>query len=230
MAGPAASPALRAELDRIDDAMHDLLMQRAEVVEQVAQVRQARRLPAGARGVDHPPPAGAAISGALPPQALVRIWRELLAGTTAMQGQFSRRGLRARRRRRFTQTGARAFRRADPAARATAARRRRWPRSAAARPRSRCCRSRRRPKRARRLVDRAAATGRAALHVVARLPFWAPRPDGAPAAQALVVAATRAGRQRSATARCSAWSCDLRRQPRPADGGADRGRAGAGAR
>ena len=30
-------PALRAELDRIDNAMHDLLMQRAEVVEHVAR-------------------------------------------------------------------------------------------------------------------------------------------------------------------------------------------------
>jgi chorismate mutase / prephenate dehydratase len=28
------------------------------------------------------------------------------------------------------------------------------------------------------------------LYIVARLPFWAPRPDGAPAAQALVVATT----------------------------------------
>ena len=28
------------------------------------------------------------------------------------------------------------------------------------------------------------------LHVIARLPFWTPRPDGAPGAQALVVAAT----------------------------------------
>jgi hypothetical protein len=28
------------------------------------------------------------------------------------------------------------------------------------------------------------------LYIVARLPFWAPRPDGAPPAQALVVAAT----------------------------------------
>ena len=30
------------------------------------------------------------------------------------------------------------------------------------------------------------------LHIIGCLPFWAPRPDGAPAAQALVVAATPA--------------------------------------
>jgi chorismate mutase/prephenate dehydratase len=81
-------PALRAELDRIDNAVHDLLMQRAEIVEYVARSGK----PAAFR-----PGREAAIirrllgrhQGALPPVALVRIWRELLAGTTGMQGGFS---------------------------------------------------------------------------------------------------------------------------------------------
>ena len=81
-------PALRAELDRIDDAIHDLLMQRAEIVEHVARSGK----PAAFR-----PGREASIirrllgrhRGALPPVALVRIWRELLAGTTGMQGGFS---------------------------------------------------------------------------------------------------------------------------------------------
>ena len=81
-------PALRAELDRIDDAMHDLLMQRAEVVEHVGRSGK----PAAFR-----PGREASIirrllgrhRGALPPVTLVRIWRELLAGTTAMQGGLS---------------------------------------------------------------------------------------------------------------------------------------------
>jgi chorismate mutase len=95
---PAAAPrdgfrgggltALRAELDRIDDALHDLLMRRAAVVEHVAQQGK----PAAFR-----PGREAAIirrllvrhSGALPPAALVRIWRELLAGTTSIQAGFS---------------------------------------------------------------------------------------------------------------------------------------------
>ncbi len=80
--------ALRGELDRIDDSLHDLLMQRAEVVEHVARAGK----PAAFR-----PGREAAIirrllgrhQGGLPPVALVRIWRELLAGTTAMQGGFS---------------------------------------------------------------------------------------------------------------------------------------------
>ena len=80
--------ALRGELDRIDDSVHDLLMQRAEVVEHVARSGK----PAAFR-----PGREAAIirrllgrhQGGLPPVALVRIWRELLAGTTAMQGGFS---------------------------------------------------------------------------------------------------------------------------------------------
>jgi len=85
---PGGLPALRAELDRLDDAMHALLVQRAEVVEQVARL--------GKRGAYRPGREASIIrrllrrhSGSLPPQAIVRIWRELLAGTTAMQGPFS---------------------------------------------------------------------------------------------------------------------------------------------
>ncbi len=85
---PGGLPALRAELDRIDDALHALLMERARVVEQVAK--------SGKRGAYRPGREASIIrrllrrhSGALPAQAIVRIWRELLAGTTAMQGQFT---------------------------------------------------------------------------------------------------------------------------------------------
>ncbi len=81
-------PALRAELDRIDDAIQDLLIQRSGVVEHVARSGK----PAAFR-----PGREASIirrllhrhQGSLPSVALVRIWRELLAGTTAMQGEFS---------------------------------------------------------------------------------------------------------------------------------------------
>ena len=65
------------------------------------------------------------------------------------------------------------------------------------------------------------------VHVVARLPFWAPRPDGAPTVQALVIATTEPdqSRTRPLAARPRTRS---RCQPRPADRGADRGRPGAG--
>lgn len=81
--------ALRAELDRIDDALHDLLLRRAAVVEQVAATK-----PNGSSALR--PGREAAIirrllarhGGSLPPQGVVRIWRELLAATTSMQGSF----------------------------------------------------------------------------------------------------------------------------------------------
>jgi chorismate mutase/prephenate dehydratase len=85
---PGGLTALRAELDRIDDRLHALLMQRARVVEHVAvsgkpgAFRPGREASIVRRLLrDH--------TGALPAQALVRIWRELLAGTTAMQGPFT---------------------------------------------------------------------------------------------------------------------------------------------
>ncbi len=77
---------LRQELDRIDDAMHDLLMRRAEVVTQV-----------GALGVKGPVPLRpgreavivrrllARHRGPFPPASLVCLWRELICGMTALQ-------------------------------------------------------------------------------------------------------------------------------------------------
>lgn len=78
---------LRAEIDRLDDAMHDLLMQRADVVSRLAASRAKGQGPALRPGRE------AVIlrrllgrhQGALPRAALFRLWRELLAATTAMQ-------------------------------------------------------------------------------------------------------------------------------------------------
>ncbi len=93
---PAASPALRAEadiaglraeIDALDDQLHDTLMRRAEVVARLAASRAKGTGPALRPGRE------AAIlrrllarhEGPLPRAALVRVWRELLAATTAMQ-------------------------------------------------------------------------------------------------------------------------------------------------
>lgn len=85
--GSRTLAALRAELDGLDDAVHDLLMRRAEVVERVGHL--------GAKGrVALRPGREAAIirrllgrhHGGLPRGAVVRIWRELLGATTGMQG------------------------------------------------------------------------------------------------------------------------------------------------
>ncbi len=82
---------LRAEIDALDDAMHDLLMQRAAVVARLAGSR--------AKGSTTPlrPGREAAVlrrllarhSGPLARERLVRIWREIFMASTAIQGAFS---------------------------------------------------------------------------------------------------------------------------------------------
>ena len=84
---------LRREIDAIDDAMHDLIMRRASVVETIGTVKRQ----ASADGIAIRPAREAMIvrrlldkhAGAFPAIVLVRMWRELLAGTTRMQGPFS---------------------------------------------------------------------------------------------------------------------------------------------
>lgn len=177
---------MRGELDRIDDAIHDLLMQRAQVVEHVARSgkpaafrpgREAsiiRRLLARHRG-------------SLPPVTLVRIWREMLAGTTSMQGGFSL-----------------AVSDSDPGAPLTQLAREHF---GALTP----LRLYGSPGQA--MVDVSQSHAAVAvlphpsendtwwvallhheprLHIIARLPFWRPRPDGMAQTDALVVAATPA--------------------------------------
>ena len=81
--------ALRTELDRLDNALHDLVMQRAAVVERVGRL--------DAKGpVKLRPGREAAIirrllsrhTGPFPPVRLVQVWRELISGMTAIQGPF----------------------------------------------------------------------------------------------------------------------------------------------
>jgi chorismate mutase len=83
--------ALRAEIDAIDDAMHDLLMKRSAVVGRLAGSR--------AKGGTTPlrPGREAAVlrrllarhDGPLARERLVRIWREIFMASTAIQGAFS---------------------------------------------------------------------------------------------------------------------------------------------
>jgi chorismate mutase / prephenate dehydratase len=83
---------LRDDIDVIDDEMHELLMRRVDVVEQIGALKNAapgdlairparearilRRLVAQHRG-------------RFPALVVVRIWRELIAATTRLQGPFS---------------------------------------------------------------------------------------------------------------------------------------------
>lgn len=87
---PADLQDLRRRLDGIDDKLQDLLIERFEVVLQVrAQKREDLTAP-------HQPAREAEIlrrliarnGDPLPAETLVRMWREMLAGTTRLQGRF----------------------------------------------------------------------------------------------------------------------------------------------
>lgn len=181
---------LRAELDRLDDSIHDLLIGRGEIVQRVATTK-----PPGVVALR--PGREAAIlrrlltrhHGALPPQSIVRIWRELLAATTTMQGRFAIAVCDTDPARAFTQLAREHFGALTPLT------------------------SHRSP--AQSIAE--VSAGRASLavlplpsdteplseawwtallqkdepriHIIARLPFYRPRPEGAPAVQALVIAA-----------------------------------------
>ena len=94
-ASPTADPALqalRAEIDALDDAMHDLLMRRAAVVARMA----ASRAKNGAGSPLRPGREAAVLrrllarhSGALSGGAVVRIWRHIFMAHTAIQGAFT---------------------------------------------------------------------------------------------------------------------------------------------
>jgi chorismate mutase/prephenate dehydratase len=86
---PPALAQLRAELDAIDDQIHDLLMQRAAVVERVARdggksktgakIRPGREASMLRRLL-------ARHKGAMPPQTILRFWREMFAGALIIEG------------------------------------------------------------------------------------------------------------------------------------------------
>ena len=81
---------LREEIDQIDDALHDLLMRRVEIVDQL-------RLAKGGSGSAFRPGREAQVlrrllgrhQGAFPKPAIVRIWREIMAVLAALQGPFA---------------------------------------------------------------------------------------------------------------------------------------------
>lgn len=181
---------LRAELDRIDDAIHDLLMQRARVVEQVGAH--------GAKGsVAIRPGREAQIirrllarhQGRLPRRLLVRLWRELFAATTSMQGSYVITVCEADAGDSFVQAAREHFGALTPL------RRHRTPAQAIGEVSSGAAIAAVLP-----MPEEEESLSSAwwtallhrdepRIHVVGRLPFWAPRSEGGPQAQALVVAA-----------------------------------------
>jgi chorismate mutase len=81
---------LRRHLDQIDDRLQDLLIERMEVVLQVAAAKGGA-IPAHvpAREAEILRRLAARRPGSFPAATLVRMWRELLAATVHRQGQFS---------------------------------------------------------------------------------------------------------------------------------------------
>ncbi|MGA2088441.1 MAG: chorismate mutase [Stellaceae bacterium] len=88
---PRSLKTLRQEIDRIDSQLHDLVMQRAATVGEVAAVKRADGLPAEV------PTREAEIlrnllkrhSGRFPATSLVRLWREMVGAAITMQTEFS---------------------------------------------------------------------------------------------------------------------------------------------
>jgi chorismate mutase/prephenate dehydratase len=187
--------ALRQALDGLDDRILDLLTQRAAIVERVANTKKGGPLRPGREAAiirrlleNH--------RGALPRSAVVRIWREIFAASVAQQqgvlvavcdpamdGRFAA----AAREHLGALTPLRVYRSAAQAIGEVVEGRA----GAAILP----------------LPGEGAAEGAAGpdwwpgllqqhhkgrIHVVARLPFWRVRPEGAPAVQALVIAGSPA--------------------------------------
>lgn len=172
---------LRTTLDRIDERIHDLLIERARVVEEVAKTGKRTALRPG-REASIIRRLLARHAGSLPPQAIVRIWRELLAATTGMQGGFILAVCDPHGGGAYTQLAREQYGSLTPLRVHDGA--------------------------AQTIAELSAGTASVAIlpmpsetetwwltallhpdiHVIARLPFWAIRPEGAPTVQALVVA------------------------------------------
>lgn len=182
---------LRDEIDAVDDALHDLLMRRGEVVARVAALRQAGKIAfRPGREADIVRRLLGRHAGALPRAGIVRLWRELFAATTSTQvglaisvcettaagtcTALAREHFGALTPLRVHNSAAEAIAEVS-AGRATAAV---LPMPVEAEsPQAAWWTA---------LLRR----GEPHIHVVARLPFWAPRPDGTPDAQCLVLAAS----------------------------------------
>lgn len=92
MAGDEISLAdLRREIDKIDTSLHDLVMLRAELVEEI------RKLKAGEGAVYYRPGREAEVmrrligrhKGTFPKKVLIRMWREMMGALVRLQGPFS---------------------------------------------------------------------------------------------------------------------------------------------
>jgi chorismate mutase-like protein len=84
-------PDLRRRLDRIDDALHDLLIERAEIVALVADAKRMDETPfyQPGREAEIIRRLVARHRGPLPVASIVRIWRELLSATVGLETRLA---------------------------------------------------------------------------------------------------------------------------------------------
>lgn len=85
--------ALRREIDEVDDRLHDLLIRRTEIVEEVGRIKRAAR-----GSVSFIRPGREALilrrlnarhRGRFPRPVLMRLWREMIIGSLCLEGPFS---------------------------------------------------------------------------------------------------------------------------------------------
>lgn len=179
---------LRTEIDRIDDAMLALLMQRADVVERVGRLGKTSYRPG--READVIRRLLRRHAGPLPARALCRLWREIFAANIAIETEFAISVCDT------SHDGAYAAAAREHFGALTPLRVHRSPAQAIAEVSARTVTAAVLPM----PVEEEAAPmawwvpllhrDEPRIHVVAKLPFWArPRGDGAVSVQALVVAA-----------------------------------------
>lgn len=82
---------LRREIDEIDDDMHDLLMRRTKLVDAIGALKKSDGVPAIRPGREAKilRRLMARHDGKFPRAQIVRIWREMLSGTTRLQVDFA---------------------------------------------------------------------------------------------------------------------------------------------
>jgi chorismate mutase-like protein len=88
---------IRREIDAVDDAIHNLLMRRAEMTSAIGRLKNAQPgAPATLASVMRPAREAAILrrllaqhGGSLPARSVVRIWREIIAASLLTQGQFT---------------------------------------------------------------------------------------------------------------------------------------------
>ncbi len=89
MSPKVALDELRQRIDRIDDQIHDLLIERAELAGHVATAKGGRGMWRPQREWQILRRLSARHRGAFPRAAIVRIWREIMAAMLILEGRFS---------------------------------------------------------------------------------------------------------------------------------------------